>query len=303
MNKIRKKNNPVRQHHVPKVYLRYFCNSDGSLTVYDKRKRTLFSTGLTAVGVEKDFYTLDEMEDPYCWERTYANGIEPMMGKVLSKVISKASLLTQNGTIIIDDVEKTQLSIIMIMQLLRGKQSRDYENKLYQFLLPDVVEKAKATFGPLTDKQLESIQAFGSNDYYFKRISMDVSLDTDRIVQYAQLLGYREFIVYRIHGNLEFVTSDNPVMFINSLTSNARPFSNGLLQESTLVYYPISPKLLICAVHPDAFFQTFSNKDGSLFHLNADTEKRFIFTMNRKQMEQCHSQVYARSENTLVNLN
>ena len=69
--------------------------------------------------------------------------------------------------------------------------------------------------------------------------------------------------------------------------------------KTTLIYYPLSPKLLLCAVHPNAFFQFFSDKDGCLCRLDATKEESFIASMNRKQRAQCHNQVFALTQTTL----
>ena len=302
MKEIKKQNNPIYQHYVPQVYLKNFCSQDGLLSVLDKDTGKIFSTGTSVVGGEKNFYTLDKMKDPYCWEKAYAEGIEPMMGEIFPKIISQDNVLIQNGKCIINAKEKVKLAIIIIMQLFRGKQSRQYEEKLFRELLPATVERAKAVFSPLTDQQEALIKEIESKDYYFKRISMDVTLDIERIKQYTDILCRRKFIICHICGDLEFVTSDNPTMFINSRTANATPFSNGLFHESTLVYYPVSPKLILCAIHPNALFQVLSDKDGCLFQLNSDMEKGFISTINRKQKEQCYRQVYARTTDTLKKL-
>lgn len=171
----------------------------------------------------------------------------------------------------------------MVMQLLRGKQSRAYEKKLFDELLPSTIEKAKEKFGPLTDDQQKRLDTFGTDPQFFKQISMELTWDIERLTLYTNVLGWHDFVFYHICGDMEFVTSDNPVMFINSSTANAQPFANGLVRETTLIYYPLSPKLLLCAVHPNAFFQFFSDKDGCLCRLDATKEESFIASMNRKQ--------------------
>lgn len=98
------------------------------------------------------------------------------------------------------------------MQLFRGKQIREYERMLYQENLPFSLAKGKALFGPLNDKQNKLFEAFATDDYYFKRTAMDITLDSERIIKYAEILNGRIFIFYRIQGNMEFITSDNPVM-------------------------------------------------------------------------------------------
>ncbi len=259
----------------------------------------MFSTGIRVVGAENDFYTLEKMEDPYCWERTYATGMDSKIGELVPRIISHANLLVRNGTIIVNDLEKATLASIMVMQLLRGKQCREYERKLYQNILPDTLKTTRERVGPLSDKQNELLQAYENDDYYFKRTSMDLALDSKRLVRYAEILCNLDFCFYRIQGNMEFITSDNPVMTINIKTKNARPFANGLLQKSTSVYYPLSPKLLLCAMHPEVTFGIFSERDCSLLDLDASREAKFITLINQKQIEQCFQHAFARSEDVI----
>ena len=265
----------------------------------DKNSQKIFSTGIRAIGAENDFYTLEKMDDPYCWEHIYANGVEPQMGELITKIISQSNILVRNGTVILNDSEKVQLAAIMVMQLLRGKQSRDYERKLYQSYLPETLKKTKEKFGPLSIKQKELLNAYANDDYYFKRTSMDLALDAKRITQYTEVICNHDFIFYRIQGSMEFITSDNPVMLVNNVTGNARPFANGLLKMSTAVYYPISPKLLLCVLHPEFTFGVFSERDCGLVDLDSNREVRFISTINRKQIEQCFQHAFARSEDVL----
>lgn len=297
--KISKKYNPIRQHHAPQVYLRNFCNESKAIAVMDKINQRIFSTGIRAVGAENDFYTLEKMDDPYCWEHIYANGIEPQMGELIPKIISQGNLLARDGAIIINDSEKVQLAAIMVMQLLRGKQSRDYERKLYQSYLPETLKKTKEVFAPLSEKQKELLHAYENDDYYFKQTSMDLALDSKRITQYTEIICNHDFFFYRIQGGLEFITSDNPVMLVNSITGNSRPFANGLLKVSTAVYYPLSPKLLLCVLHPEFSPGVFWGKNCCIVDLDSNREIRFISRINRKQIEQCSQHAFARSEDVL----
>lgn len=259
------------------------------------REHRIFTTGVRAVGAENDFYTLEKLEDPYCWEHAYASGIEPLMGKLLTKLISQTNILVQNQTTVISPSDKMQLAVIMVVQLLRGKQSRKYEQKLYADYLPEAIDKAKTLFGPLNNEQNKLLEAFASDDYYFKRTAMDVTQDSEKIAKYAGFICSRDFIIYRIQGNMEFITSDNPVMFINNITNNARPFANGLIKPTTIIYYPISPKLLLCAVHPLAYFGVLSNQDCHLIDLDVCKEIGFITSINKKQISQCYQHAFARS--------
>lgn len=302
VRKISKENTPIRQHHVPEVYLKNFCNSSKAIAVLDKTNKRVFSTGIRAVGVEKNFYTLDKLEDPYYWEHIYATGIEPLMGKLISTVISHSNPLVRNGATILSYSEKVQLAFIMVMQLLRGKQLREYEHRFYQDYLPDAFKLAKEKFGLLSDEANRLLQVFSDDEYYFKQAAMGVAFDSKRIVQYIEILCSHRFILYRIKGNSEFITSDNPVMFLNRWTGNARPFANGLAQITTDVYYPIAPKLLLYIVHPVHFYGENLKKDGCVVDLISTTESNFISAINKKQVEQCYQHAFAQSEDVLTNI-
>ena len=61
MRKTGKDNKPTKQHHVPQVYLKNFCDVHGYITVIDKRDLRIFSTGVRAVGAENNFYTWEKL--------------------------------------------------------------------------------------------------------------------------------------------------------------------------------------------------------------------------------------------------
>ncbi len=221
----------------------------------------MFSTGVRAVGAENDFYTLDKLDDPYFWERAYAAGMDSKIGELFPQIFSGANCLVRNGAIIINDTMKAKLAIIMVMQLLRSKQSREFGRRLYRENLPDALKSAKEKFGPLSDKQNKLVKAFENDDFFFKFISMNYSLDLNRIKMLTNIIYNFDFIFLRIQGGMEFITSDNPVMIIDIATQNAAPFTNGLVQPSTAVYYPLSPQLLLCAMHSEIISAATSEID------------------------------------------
>lgn len=76
--------------------------------------------GSEAVGVEKNFYTLEKLDDPYCWEKFYATGIEPFMADTFSRVCSKCNLFVLNRTPVIDAELKSALALIMTVQFFEA---------------------------------------------------------------------------------------------------------------------------------------------------------------------------------------
>ncbi len=50
-----KHNKPIRQHHVPKVYLKNFCSEDGTIAVLDKTRKEYFPRGLMLLRSKRIF--------------------------------------------------------------------------------------------------------------------------------------------------------------------------------------------------------------------------------------------------------
>lgn len=300
-------NEPKRQHFVPEVYLRKFSVSkkgtDRVHCLY-KERGEIFLQNIDKLAVQRDFYTIACGDDPYIVEKTYAHTIEPLLGDVLDTLNARSSnVLIQSNSVILDESLRADLAFMIVFQLLRGKQCRKFEEEMYVRNLSTALENGKRKFPQISSEKWDAIgKNFLEDKDYAKSLFIECSFDPKRIDQYASILFQRIFIVYKIIGELEFVTSDNPVMVINSVSYDPTPFSNGLLQVPTTVYYPISPKVLVASYHPLALFGRFSKEDGKLKFLDSDREQRFIRTLNRKQYEQCYDQVYSRCRGELDEL-
>lgn len=184
--------------------------------------------------------------------------------------------------------------------MLRGKQTRKYERNMYYKLLPSVFLDAKNYFPELEEDIVEkSFKKFITDDNYFKEISMRANFNEESIIKFSNMLMQYSFVFYRIRGSTPFVTSDNPVMLINSITQNATPFANGLSKNTTIVYFPISPCLFLSAFHPEFGFGALNSRDCTLEILDDGKEKAFIDTYNKKQFEQCYNYLYSRSKAVL----
>lgn len=214
------------------------------------------------------------------------------MGKILSRIISQANMFVTKGALIIDDTDKLSLAQIIITQLLRGKYNREFSKEIYKAIFHQLVHEAENQIGSFSIEQRKKIYSLLYNENALKEISMGVVLNPKRIEEYSYTLCNRIFIFYRIDGDMEFVTSDNPVMFLNTETHNVQPFTNGMLNEKVLIYYPISPKILLCA-YPKLLYSALLPHNDCLLSFTVKTNKDYINFINYKQMEQSYNQVYA----------
>jgi hypothetical protein len=300
-------NEPKKQHYLPQTYLRKFSFTVSlaqKIFVLHKDKSKIFCTNIRDTASERHFYTVKKTNDQYLWENTYAKEIEPLMSNILSCIISQCeNELIQDHAFVLTSEMKKQLSISMICQLLRGKHSREFERNIYAEVVPSVIKDVRERFAPIDESKEKILRAAIEEEDYFKLASMQATFDAKRLENYTNILLRKHFLVFRIIGNAEFITSDNPVMFLDSLSLSAKPFTNGLAQNTTVVYFPVSPKLLIAAYDPNLYFGTLSEYDAKLIFLDGCKEQSFIKMQNQKQYEQCFNQVYARSKEVLEVLN
>lgn len=294
---------PKKQHYVPQTYLKNFATGkkNNSLYVFSASPRKIYSSQVEDTATERNFYTVERSKNKYIWENTYAQYIEPTFGTLLKQIRKYCeNALVQSNSTVISKEQKELLSKNIVIQMLRGKQTRKYERNLYDELLPSVFGDAKDRFPGLDEHMLEkSFKKFSTDDNYFKEISMRANFNKESIIKFSNVLLQYSFVFYRITGSTPFVTSDNPVILINSITQNATPFVNGLSKNTTIVYFPISPCLLLSAFHPEFGFGALNSRNCTLEILDDCKEKEFIDTYNKKQFEQCYNYLYSQSKAVL----
>ena len=296
-------NKPIRHHYVPKVYLKNFATvlkDKYRIYGYNKNKEKIQYFITDNIALEKNFYTVDTLEDKYAWEKFYANNIESKLDSILSYILKVANypVITDRAQILNNEQIAT-LSVMMTYQILRGKQARKFEKELFDKKAPEILSHTKELFfGKIneeTDLLLENLQF---DEKVFKELAMQLSLDVDRIALFSKVLFNHNWIVYKIIGNKEFITSDNPIMIINSISGDATPFRHGIAQKQSIVYFPISPKIMIGLYS----FEDFYPLHSKLVLLDSTKECEFINNINRKHLEQSDLFCYCKTEAVLKEL-
>lgn len=290
-----------KQHHVPQTYLKNFASGKkgDSLYTLSKQQRKVYPDRVPDAAAERHFYTLNNYEDKYFWDNLYTKNIEPEFGKTLQE-IKKAcdNVLVQSDTTVISEELKHDLVFHLIFQLLRGKQTRKYIKDLYEKTLPNAFARAEEHFKSINKEVLEkSFEKFRKDDEYFKELSMDSIFSEKVIFSFANILKNYIFVIYRNESEIPFITSDNPVMIVDSNTLNSRPFSNGLLVPSTVVLFPISSKLLLCAYNPYRFSP--NGLDCKLKIMHGKDCENLVSVHNKLQISQNFNWAYSYSEETL----
>lgn len=298
---------PIRQHHVPQTYLQNFSfkrKEESRLYCWDKTTNKVFPANVEDVAVEKNFYTVKKHDNIYAWENFYAESIEPLMRETISEIMKhSANCLIMDKAKVINTEQKGKLAIIMVCQLLRGKHGREYMYGIFKTKALQILDDAKKKFMGKGNEQIDiALENYKLDDELFKIVAMESTLDIERITKFVQILVNRCWIVFNITGNAQFVTSDNPFMFMNKDTFNVTPFHNGLIDSNTVTYFPISSKLMIATYNSDLYLGMLNSYDCKLVFIDGNRESRFINSINKKQMEQCNRQAFAKSKELLEQL-
>lgn len=290
------KQETVRQHTVPRVYLKHFAFARrNSLYVFslDKKSKRLFEMNIEDASVQKHFYTLKYNKDTDAWEKYYSDIIEPLIEGIIGKLIAVASsVLIQDRTVVFNSEIKMAIAGLMLTQHNRGQNTRDYQNKLFDEFIPEAREQLYRDFRKIDRHDIDAIlDKYNHDEELRKQLFAEAIQNSNVNGNIQKMIADRKWTLFRIaEGEGEFITSDAPVLLANDVTGNARPFENGLVDSCVTVYFPISPKLLIACYHNNRF--TVENR---LVMLNYDKEKKWIREVNRAIYNQCNRQCFAHS--------
>lgn len=303
---------PRRQHYVPQTYLNNFDNYSSKqphVFTLSKSNSKIYNAAVEDVAVEKHFYTLHKNnpsktdEEKYAWENHYARHIEPQLSALVQYLLMTCnSSLIQDNAVILSKQQKELLSSQLLAQLLRGKSARSYTNELYREQLPIVTNSIKRVIPSSDTKKQKLLSDFETNNDYFLENSMQAILYGIADKKSYNVMRDRVFILFKVLRDPLFVTSDHPVAFVDIATHNATPFKNGLIQPSTVVFFPLAPNLLLGLFHPLFRNGILYKRDCRLQTIEYEQQIDLTQYCNRIQMIQCNNYVYSQSEGLLKEL-
>lgn len=220
-------NEPVRQHWVPKVYLRQFAtvntvgDPDPQIHVYDTSSNREFTTSVNNIVVKRHLYTIGIKKK----EKLYA--VENVLSLIETEVQPYLKHLANGRNIQSNQKAKYILSIFIATLIVRNPrmlnllhQTRDKEHPITQ----NYPEEAKKW---LTDQDDEGMQIFFSRSILWSAKPL-----ANEILNMKWCL---------IHANSdEFVTNDNPACVFH-----ANEPSWGIGTPGANIHLAISPKYML----------------------------------------------------------
>ncbi len=235
-----------KQHYVPKLYLKKFCDSENSNTI-----------GLYNFKSNKIITTTDFKNQAY---KTYFYGkdgfVEEMLGRIEQEIEPILKKIIQDCSLQINKDYIELLRLHTLLQSIRTNQVLEEVNF--------ISEKIKKLYCGDDEEKLEMI----NKDEVENKIngSYMISLMGSKL-DVIDDLGYKLIVN---NTKFQLITSDHPVVFYNQFLENReyKYAKLGLRSKGLQIFFPISPYLMI------HFF------DNKVYNLGRKNSNKIDLTIN-----------------------
>ncbi len=291
----------VNQHFVSQRYLNRFgtpnTNNDGyNIGVLRKKKDGSLHHFRQAVGniaYKKNFYDISYLDNPKYWEKYFSNEIEPLYGDYLNRVISKI-MLSSVEKYKLSVEERRQLSKLLIFQYARVpafiKPALEKESRICNQAKKEILNKYDTL---LNDEQRKLIWDYKPETDFVKNVTIETFSSEENLNYFASIIEKGVFLIIYNDTDIPFFTSDNPVVLYNYMEESLNYGENGLVNSNTIIYYPLSPKIMLQVVPKGFKLWGLEVVDGSLNVLKPTVRDiNYIAKVNDFQIEHATSEIY-----------
>lgn len=301
---------PKMHHFVPRTYLEYFAKkykNEYRLLAIDKVKNRSFEINVKDAAKINSYNKIEKgrfIKNPpdgnvLHYEEKYNQLIEGKIPQIIQSISGVCTLCNEDKPILTQKL-KRELAMMLIVQLLRTPLSRNFTAKIGYPICKDVIDKIGTVVDKFGDENKRQefknvIEDFSYTEEFVKSMHLKITTDERRIERFCDfLLENRIWIIYRnnISDEIPFVTSDNPVVMLNSTNEKLGISSgNGIDKPSTVIYMPLTPKYMLALYHKRHLI--FRNMECFADQC-ISVDKKFVEAMNEVQKIQCYKQVYTK---------
>ena len=257
-----------KQHYVPRFYLKGFSLDGKSINIWNLQRRLKIHSANLKNQCSKDYFYSKQLDVEEALGK-----IEGEMAKIL-KIVKKCRVLPPLGSL-----EHFVIVLYVLMQYGRTKYSADAANEMHDKVMKHLLRPMAEARGISIDEVMIGIEDVPRYSLAQFTLGYPLLLDLD----YTLLTN---------NTVVEFVTSDNPVVFYNQLFSFRNFGSNtGLAEKGLQIFFPIGPKdvLLFC----DANVYTIGKRSRRIVEVKNPKD---IYEINTLQMCSASSNLYFRDE-------
>lgn len=278
----------MKQHYIPRCYLKRFSENDKSIYTYDKIHCKKYNASLMSVCCEDDLYTIsdnyvrknneesDSEINRLSLERDhFALTVEPLYAEFLRQIdVIKEEWLTGKDHYRLQFIEKKELALHIITQYFRMPQ-------IGHVMVEDYIRMEKASIDII--KQFMAQQ---TRDEEFNKLNIEVTcekaalhanlsyLNHEMLMMFANALANNIFVFWLSKQN-NFYTSDFPIV-VSPHVQNVPPMFMGLAQYGGEVTMPLSPDLAL-SIYDREYFKDKEEIDGSFIEASDEDIRRHNF--------------------------
>lgn len=275
----------MKQHYVPRFYLRRFSDNEKSIFTYDKQLSKTYSASMMSVCCEDDIYTISDKYVKDSNNRTgsninkfslekdhFAKIEEPLYAKLLQEIDKiKDEWISGKNQYRLKFLEKRELALHLVTQYFRHPILKDST-------VDDYIRMERAGID-----MVKCIMANAENNEAFNDLKVDITCekpvlhanltyrDSETLMMFANAIATNIWL-FEISEGKNFYTSDFPLV-VEPHAKDARPMFMGLAQYGGELTYPLSPSLMLVS-YDRAFFKDLENEDCSFKIVDAKEVRR-----------------------------
>lgn len=261
------------QHYVPEFYFKLFSKDEKTICVFNiSNKKFIEHASIKGQCSKHYFYSKNlNIEKTFSW-------LEGLAKKKLKNIIDNKNLSC------LSKEEKEHLKSHILFQHGRTKFAYDREedmaNYIFNLLKPKIYQDAKESGEDISWKSIKNSKIVLKSSYNLL-VSMMSGI----------LLYDLNMILLENQSNMDFIFSDNPVVFFNSFFNKKSPYgTTGLASTGLQIFYPINSKLMLSLF--DSNFYTLLNNDVIKIKDSKDIQR-----LNGLQVLNCNNNIYFEDKN------
>lgn len=240
-----KQNEPIRQHYLPKMYLKNFCNQNNKIWVYNDKTDEVKELSTKDTTVIKHFYTLkkDDGSKDYYIENNLSK-IEDLCAPIINKLVAGNVINSEEkgylSVFIAVLQNRTPKAVDLINQIMNPMLKIQQEHIKHSKAMKDLIEQGKKEYGldeNLINEILDNIEPSltKSGEWGFL---MDVAIHMAKL--YSQMEWH-----FCYTDKSSFITTDNPIL-VYPATYDTGPYGNiGVALPTVEKHLTIAPNLML----------------------------------------------------------
>ncbi len=265
------------QHYVPRFYLRHFSKDQKNLLIYILNQEKFISGPLDKQCAKINFYSKNPK-------------VEEVFSQYEGKISRTMVDIIKNGSFVnLSKEDYFELLAFILWQSGRTRSAAstvtEGVNRMFDYIKPAMINDEKFVKANISPESIKNAKLVHPHPALFSSLCGLTA---------AQLLVDLQMVLMVNNTEVEFITSDAPVVFFNSFFNQTSLGGViGIASKGLQIFYPISPRYMIFLYDPSYYAINFDKK--FTFKIKKPKDVRRI---NVLQILNCENSIYYTNQST-----